>query len=186
MAGGARILDLTRDRTRDEQTNRLPGASVGSNGPAKYALPLSVRDLKVTPDPADSEYLIYEMTLTNVGEVDFLLPRSLDARRIEEESNRGRRVLLFEVRVTGGSNSQTTVVQTADGAETVPESWLRLRPQEAISVRLRGRRQQLSVPKYTGGLILVPECEEWTIGDGGFMIARLSETVAGPAVTYNP
>lgn len=88
MAGGARILDLTRDRTRDEQTNRLPGASVGSNGPAKYALPLSVRDLKVTPDPADSEYLIYEMTLTNVGEVDFLLPRSLDARRIEEESNR--------------------------------------------------------------------------------------------------
>ena len=135
-------LNISRDRTPEEQTDRLPGVSIeystGGATRSLYSLPLRVVDFSVTEDSSSVGMLDFQVTFLNVSRDQFLFPSSLNARETEADGNKGRRELLFSIISSGNDESlKSTLVQTTDGSNSVPESYTQLDPGEKIVVKFR-------------------------------------------------
>jgi hypothetical protein len=108
------------------------------------------------------------------------MPASLDSKRVEDNINKGRRTFLFELAFFAGEppRKSTTVVQSTDGATTVPGSLLRLRPAELLVVKFK--TSERSIPAAGPPVKIQLACHEWQLLDGKFFISGESEAVLSP------
>ena len=186
--GGPIELDIRRQSTSDEQSDRFPGYSIGySSGGVMsgfYDLPLRIVNFTVTDNVGDRTSLDCRITLLNTGKSVFMFSSSLDAKRTEADGNRGRRELLFSIIGTANSQFKRTLVQTTYGSNSVPGSYRSVNPRQEIVVEFSARKSEIGPSINTGQLILVCECKEWTIADQAFTIIAESRPILSPAVTY--
>lgn len=182
-------LDIRRQSTSDEQSDRFPGYSVGySSGGVMsgfYDLPLRIVTFIVTDNAGDATSLDCRITLLNASKSVFMFSSSLNAKRTEADGNRGRRELLFSIVGTANSQFKRTVVQTTYGSTSVPGSYRSLNPGQEIVVEFSARRSEIRPPTNMGQLTVVCECKEWTIADQAFTIIAESRPIFSPAITYD-
>jgi hypothetical protein len=173
-------LNLTTPRTAAEQTSRYPGASVGSYpAPKRYSLPLSIVGTVIRED-TDPAYALIDLTVTNSGAHVFELPTSLDARRVEADGNRGRRVFQFEVE-TGSEHAQqdNVVIQTTDASSSIPSSYMELQPRDQVTITMRLRKTNLGLKAATEQTLFMSIVEA-TLDDSAFVVSSSSEPIVSP------
>lgn len=183
------VLDLTTKR-EGKPWLRAPGSmvSVISGGPKlvfhppRYQLPLQAKIRRVKPSRMGAEEkFIIELELRNTGDTPFYLPQLRDRWKVHPQGNKGRRTFLFSIKFfqAGQWEEQSALVASTDGAETVPESLLRLDPQRAVLILLRGDlgpiQHRLSSELREVSLRVV--CKEWTLEDERYFIQKRSENL---------
>ena len=190
-ASRSAVLDLTKGRDPDDTPEKLPGAAVSSSegtGPrAPYPLPLLLKDFHVLESEAMDRPAVLEVVIKNVGSAEFLLPASLNARRVEKQGNKGRRVFLFQLQVIGNASKPiTAVVESTDGALSVPGSLLSVRPQQEVAVRFKAElKSLLKRSNVSSPAKIQVKCAEWTLADEEFFIAFISETAPSNQIEYS-
>lgn len=177
------VLDLTKRPPADAKSLGVPGMAVGGVlgigrlplTPPRYPLPLAARIQAVHPSrvSASGEFVI-ELVLRNAGETPFYLPQSRDSWTVHAEGNNEKRAFFFSVRffVPGKWEAEASVVASTSGAATLPDSLLRLNPQQSVlvllPVRLTSIRHRLSHKAHDLSLQVI--CKEWTFEDDRYYI----------------
>ena len=181
------VLDLTKKRPVKGKPLPVPGASLegifrGGKTiiiPQPYRLPLETQIRTARPADADPRGTwIVELELRNTGDTPFYLPHSRDPWTVHAEGNKGKRAFHFSVRffVPGKWETEASVVASTSGAATLPDSLLRLNPQQSVlvllPVRLTSIRHRLSREAHDLSLQVI--CKEWTFEDDRYYIKTRS------------
>lgn len=184
------LLDLTKPVSREQQGVGAPGASGGGVGgqplPRGYPLPFTLQLLSISPQPAKpGDKLIGEVLLQNTGDSAFSLPASQNRVKVLKQGNKGRRTflyfLVFEDPKSGQQNSY--VMGSANGSDTIPTSWLRVKPGQSVRVLFKGDTYaMLDWLKPELQIVRVrAQISEWKYEDKRYFI----ETTAEPVLSSN-
>ena len=185
-SSGPALLDLTKPVPPGEELTRLPGASIGTIGgqrvPPLYPLPLEVETVSISPLRVEMGHkFAVELLLTNTGDSTFYLPASLNKASVLKQGNTGRRTIVFLLQLEDPINGRKTsrVMVTADGSQTVPTSWLRMKPGEKVRVLFTGSLYPFAEWLKAGDseMRVRAQVVEWKYEDRRFFIERDSATV---------
>ncbi len=180
-----KVLDLTAPVPRVPV--RIPGGGGGGGRrpePRRYPVPLNVAIQSVSPKAVTtSQNVTFEITVRNTGSQPYYLPVSRYPGVVHADGQRGRRCLLFKVRVPGleyGRPRESPVGATF-ASTTTPDSTLALQPGDSILIRTVGILHY-AFPKPLEGsqeVSLTVVAQEWTSIDEWYAIGMdgLSEEV---------
>jgi hypothetical protein len=178
-----RIIDLTQASHSGKQDSlRMPGASYGSGGrvlagPVKFYLSITI---KVDSVSVDNEYVDLKVLLRNIGHGPFTLPIGRDSDRIHQDGNEDRRTFLWLL--AAGTSSPSRVIASTVSSSSLADSYVILKPQEAIMVKLRAKPSVGDEFPGKGRQIFVT-CKQWNIDDRAFVINAESAIVkASPVI----
>lgn len=139
-------LDLTKPVPREEQPIGVPGSEIGGvqGQPlsGRYHLPLAVKLKSLSPPRVRvGKKFTVQVLLRNTGDSDFLLPASRNAATVRKQGNTGRRTFLFSLTMddpTAPGRPISAVMASTDGANTIPDSFLRIEPGQSVRVIFTG------------------------------------------------
>ncbi len=148
------VLNLAKAVPRDQRPTSgwMPGAHIGGVGgvglvPRPYSLPLAVKLISISPRQLGPRTrLSVELVLKNMGTDPYYLPASLKRVTVLKQGNKGRRTLLFSLVLEDVKRHDRLSfgVGSSDGSETIPSSFLRLAPGQAVRVLLAGGLNSLN------------------------------------------
>jgi hypothetical protein len=184
-AAPLRVLDLTAPVP--QVPARMPGGGGGGgrhSEPRRYPVPLNVTIQSVSPKSVTtSQKLTFEIVVRNTGSQPYYLPVSRYPGVVHADGQRGRRCLLFKVRVPGleyGRPRESPVGATF-ASTTTPDSTLALQPGDSILIRTVGiLHYAFSKPlESPQDVSLTVVAQEWTSIDEWYAIGMdgLSEEV---------
>lgn len=182
-----RVLDLTKPISHSKESMGVPGlefaavGGLGATSPRRYQLPLEVRIQAVKPASlGPGSKVIVEAILRNRSGSPFYLPASRNSLESHRPGTKGRRTFNFAIRFVAEEREAITSLMVATvGSQTLPESLVKLNPEEAILLLLQtdslSISQWLSAGVRDVNIRLV--CSEWTLEDGRYFVKELSEEV---------
>lgn len=187
------VLDLTAPTSKGEQVTSLVGMSVGgatgmARIPRLYPLALNVKLQLVSPQRfGPHEKLSVEMVLKNTGANPCYLPASPKHATVLKQGNKGRRTLLFSIVVEDVKRGRklSFVIGSSDGSQTVPGSFLRIKPGQEVRVLLAGGLnsvgQQQTLLRWVGKGVKQVQARakvtEWKYEDKRYFIENESRPV---------
>ena len=184
------VIDLTKKRPVNAKTMPMPGSSAGGivGGerpifePPRYSLALEAKVRAIRRDSlAEGQKLVIELLLRNTGKEPFYLPVSQDSYGTHHPGNTGRRTFLFSVRFVGGNGQSLDEdgIAATSGAESRPDSLLRIEPQKSVLVLLPADSTQASrrLPADAKTMAVQIICKEWSLEDSRYFIKSISHEI---------
>jgi len=178
------VLDLTQSVPATQAGHPgIPGQSWSGGGNpgaadnSHYQLPLTIQILHSST--SDERGFVIEVLLRNMGQAFFDFPSSRDLAKVEQKGNVSQRILFFRVQPVGEKQQEIETIGFAatGGSTSVPNSFIRLAPGEALRVLLPASndmvRRAFKGPAEQIELRVL--CSEWQLEDTRYFIRASSE-----------
>jgi hypothetical protein len=179
------VIDLTKSPPDRTEAAAAPGYSTRV---PTYVLPLTLLVERVRSTAAGE--LTVDLLLRNTGSTDFELPASQDSSRILQNGNKGRSTFIFRMRTVGTRPEQviSSAVGSLSGSSSVPNSFLRLKPNAAVRILLKADIDFLEQWKTQGTTVAEVQliCSEWKLDDDRFYISATSRDLKSENVVKIP
>jgi hypothetical protein len=134
----AGLLDLTRKEPANSGALGVPGDSSDRSVPF-ITIPLQVTILNLWPSVLSSEGRInLDVLVRNVGKESILIPASKDYSHVIRAGNLDQRMMSvqLELRHPGTPTPLTIGIGASVGSTSIPDSMVRLAPQETMVIRV--------------------------------------------------
>lgn len=156
----------------------------GQKNNSRYQLPFLIQILSVSAQ--DNGDFTLEVLLRNTGNADFELPSSRNITTVEKPGNKSQRLLFFRVRPVAEKQGDAESIGFAatGGSTSVPNSFLRLAPGEAVRVLIPASAE-LVKRAFKGPMERVEAhvvCSEWQLEDDRYFIRASSDDAASKNV----
>lgn len=181
VAEPIRVIDLTTPVPPSSQSTRFPGGWGGAVpgkvlGPATFELPLTITVESASVKDGHIDLLV---TLRNTGSKGYAVPVQRDFARVHKDGNKNRRTLLFLLILH--PDLPSGIMATASSS-AVADSSVLLKPQEAISLKLRSPFSPGDGVLRDGQQIQM-SCKESKLDDDSFVVDSQSNFVVSTPVT---
>lgn len=191
------VVDLTKPAPPSARSMGVPGAAYGGivGGehpvffPPRYKLPLelTIRGLgppapgaRAAIEPKSPDFTL-ELVVKNVGGQPFDMPVGRDQAKVQRPGSKGRRTLVYRIRPENAKEKlvDLPLLGAVYGSESIPDSLLRIEPQQSVSVLLPVDAVAIArfMAKEANAAKVRIVCHEWALADDKYFIEKISDEV---------